>query len=88
MLFIFGKVAGFFDLDVANPQCPEESGFSGQITNQKERVELAVFFANISRKLATPPASKCIRLTFEVKLEIPQLGVTCQLGLQEILIQT
>lgn len=46
--------SGYWKMDVVNATCPEESGFSGFIKNQQDRVDLARFLHSVSVKLATP----------------------------------
>jgi hypothetical protein len=49
---------GYFRLDILNPTCPEESGFTDHIKTQQDRIELARFLGEVSRKLATPKQSQ------------------------------
>jgi hypothetical protein len=51
---------GLFKLDAKNVICPEESGFSGVIHNQADRVALARFLGEVSMSLATQKRSKPI----------------------------
>jgi hypothetical protein len=51
---------GMFKLDAKDVVCPEESGFSGVIHNQEDRVALARFLGEVSTSLATQKRSKPI----------------------------